>query len=456
MSPEPAGENVPEQQFDIPSWMPFRGLKTPSWLPRWFNLRAFLIWVLFFAGIYAGLIGWGYELDSPPSNEPMGEQVDPNEEYETAQIINSAIETSVQARARLIASQKNSGGDPPMGMALAGATAYRYTRDAHAKGHGCVLASFKVDDHVQPQFQYGVFREPGKEFQAIIRFSNGSPSIQSDSDRDPRGMAIKLRDVSPEIYGKKLLPGEDNDTTQDFVMMNNPVFFIRTLAEYAELNHKVTMVAPGILPISRAYFLESSFNPLHWHLRELRLALGATKSMPDSLVKERYWSASAFALGPKQFIKFSAIPCSDNKVMQVPGKGKDDPDYLRRELSMHSAEGKGCWDFAVQPQVLGKNMPVEDTTVEWSESDSPFTPLARIRIQQADNTSAEMYEQCENTAFNPWHSVADHRPAGVMNRVRKSLYAAMSRFRQDQNCKDRCDTKCNSQNWPDSACAGVK
>jgi len=32
----------------------------------------------------------------------------------------------------------------------------------------------------------------------------------------------------------------------------------------------------------------------------------------------------------------------------------------------------GCFELLVQPQVAGKNMPVEDPTVVWSEEDSPF------------------------------------------------------------------------------------
>ena len=63
-----------------------------------------------------------------------------------------------------------------------------------------------------------------------------------------------------------------------------------------------------------------------------------------------------------------------------------------------------------------------------------------------------MNEQCENTAFNPWHSLVDHKPVGVMNRVRKSLYMAMARFRQQKNCRDSCDAKCNTLNLPDNAC----
>jgi hypothetical protein len=127
-------------------------------------------------------------------------------------------------------------------------------------------------------------------------------------------------------------------------------------------------------------------------------------------------------------------------------------DYLRLELARQSAKGGGCFDFAVQLQVQGKNMPVEDTTVEWKESDSPFVPLARIVIKPGPNNTAAMNEQCENTSFNPWHTLMDHKPAGVMNRVRKSLYEAMARFRQQKNCSDNCDTRCNGLRLPDNAC----
>src|SRR5471030_2651040 len=38
-------------------------------------------------------------------------------------------------------------------------------RDAHAKGHGCVKAFFKVDNHLLPDAQkVGIFKEDGHEF----------------------------------------------------------------------------------------------------------------------------------------------------------------------------------------------------------------------------------------------------------------------------------------------------
>jgi hypothetical protein len=101
------------------------------------------------------------------------------------------------------------------------------------------------------------------------------------------------------------------------------------------------------------------------------------------------------------------------------------------------ASGTACFDFMVQLQVPGKNMPVEDTTVEWSENDSPFIPVARIEIlkQQFEANN----QLGENVSFNPWHSLPEHKPIGVMNRIRKAVYLGVSRYRRDMNGVALCE-----------------
>ena len=75
-------------------------------------------------------------------------------------------------------------------------------RDAHAKAHGCVQATFRVEDDLPPQLAQGVF-VPGKSYQAWIRFSNGaSDATQPDAKGDARGMAIKLLNIP----GEKICP----------------------------------------------------------------------------------------------------------------------------------------------------------------------------------------------------------------------------------------------------------
>jgi hypothetical protein len=414
------------------------------------RLRRLLLLLLgYIVLIVLAMAGWAYWRDRAPSNEPIDERVTRSEEFLTNQIIGAAIDSSTQARTKLIDEARTSATQPTSAATNPGFTPYHYTRDAHAKGHGCVRASFTVNKEVNTPYKFGIFADAGKQYNAFIRFSSGNPDTQADAEKDVRGMAIKLWDV----LGTKLMPTEEDGMTQDFVLMNNPIFFIRTLAEYAEMNrmlvegHVYWYFFPPLNILGRTL---PYANLMHAHLREMRLAAGAQKARPDSLVTSRFWSGSAYNLGPSQYAKYSAIPCKENK--PAGGVDKSNPDYLRLELAKQSEKGGACFDFAVQLQVQGKRMPVEDTTTEWKESDSPFVPLARIVIKPGQNNTEAMNEQCENTAFNPWHSLQDHKPVGVMNRVRKPLYMAMSRFRQQMNCRDSCDTKCNGLKLPDNAC----
>ena len=90
------------------------------------------------------------------------------------------------------------------------------------------------------------------------------------------------------------------------------------------------------------------------------------------------------------------------------------------------------FDFLVQFRVPGRPMPIEDATVEWRERDSPYRPVARITIprQAIDGPDREAF--CEAVAFNPWHSLAEHRPLGSFNRARREIYPALARFRSSR------------------------
>src|SRR5215813_12303201 len=99
-------------------------------------------------------------------------------------------------------------------------------RDAHAKDNGCVRAIFRVDSEIPADLRHGVFAAPGKEFNAWVRFSNSNSEVLSPRLPDSRGMAVKLMGVD----GPKLL--DDERETQDFVMANNPSFFVDDLLRY--------------------------------------------------------------------------------------------------------------------------------------------------------------------------------------------------------------------------------
>ena len=331
----------------------------------------------------------------------MGEVIPPDEGAYTAEIIASAIESVNYPPAK-----DRPAPHPP------------YRRDVHAKAHGCVQALVDVAKDLAPAFRQGVFAQPGKQYQAWIRFSNGNTWPQPDSEGDARGFALKLMGVP----GTKLLEPEATADTQDFVLINSPVFFIRNVEEYAKFTR---ILADG----SRLgyFFNQYSWNPLTWRVRDMILALKTLKSPPDSLLHTRFFSLSAYKFGPDMNVKVSAVPCTTQPVAKVDRK---DPNFLRAEMKAELANDEACFTLMVQPQVPGKNMPVEDPTVEWSERDSPFVAVAAITVRKQEFDTDRQNEFCENLSFSPWHTVEAHRPIGGLNRIRKAVYLEDARYRR--------------------------
>ncbi len=388
---------------------------------------------------------------------PMGEVVSPDETYLTAQIVASAL-SMVDASHQTMAS-KPLAGNPPGVTATTYPTATSanavqpYRRDVHAKTYGCVKATFRVLDNLDPKYRQGIFANPD-EYQAWIRYSSGSTLVQKDDVRDARGMAIKLMGV----HGRKLMEddGVPHAETQDFVMMNATQFFILNLPEYKVFTQYLGETSNygyflgGFTPDLPTKHWSRIFNLGGYHPRELMLAMKTLKPPPDSLLDTQFYSVSAYDLGTQSVVKYSAKPCGDARAADV---SRSQPNFLRDEMTAHLKDRDACFDFMVQTQVPGKNMPVEDNTVEWTEGDSPFVPVARIEIKR--QSFVENQETCENLSYNPWHSLLAHKPLGVMNRIRKPLYLEVARYRRSMNGAPLCEPR--DWNGPDeSSCETVE
>jgi hypothetical protein len=283
-------------------------------------------------------------------------------------------------------------------------------RDAHPKAHGCVKADFRVVDNIPPAFRAGVFAEP-RTYKAWIRFSNGSETPQSDSIGDGRGMAIKLMGVA-----------QSPSTTQDFVMVNNPAFFVRNASDYV-----VFQTASSPL---RFFF--PSLNPFRFRLHELFVARAITKRVVLNPLNSRYWSMTPYRLG-EIAIKYSARPAGAlSKYIRT-----DSPNFLHDNLARQLAEAGASFDFMVQPRSLPQSMPIEDPTVTWDEAAAPFVPIAAITIPPQKFDSLEQHEFCEKLSFTPYHCVDAHYPLGGINRVRSVVYEHVSRLRHELNAVPR-------------------
>src|SRR5262245_3173257 len=295
-------------------------------------------------------------------------------------------------------------------------------RDAHAKAHGCVKADFKVKADLPAELRRGVFAAPGS-FTAWIRFSNGHGKPQDDRIRDGRGMSIKLTGVD----GPKVLAQEAEAKTQDFVMISSPAFFIRNAGDY------VSFLRASKYQVPFVFFMT------HWH--ELRAANAIVEDKGGEVLEQRYFSMTPYLLG-ERYIKFSARPVDCGSGAALPPSAASPPggpDYLRDRMLAWMSSKDACFAFAVQPQTDPATMPVEDPTIVWDETKAPFIDVATIRIpkQRFDTDAQQSF--CENLSYTPWHALAEHRPVGGINRVRKVVYEGISVLRHKLNQAPRAE-----------------
>ena len=302
---------------------------------------------------------------------------------------------------------------------------YRTTyvaRGAHAKAHACLRAYFDVLQDIRSDYRYGIFSKPGSRYKTWVRFSNGHYDLKTSQDyeNDARGMALKLM----EINGQPLEQSDAGNATQDFLMANTPVFFVRNMPDYNSF-----VANPENL---KAFFFPD-WNPFNWRIKELFAGKRVLSPPPASVLDPTYYSITPYKLGPHN-IKFAARPCHQRNDAQPVIDEHSSADFLREQLQEELSGTAACFIFQVQVQRTDKGaMSLDDATEAWSEQDAPFIPLATITVPQQEFSDPEQAQFCENLSFAPWHALPEHRPLGQLNRLRRHAYPASSGYRHEQN-----------------------
>jgi hypothetical protein len=335
----------------------------------------------------------------PPIDPDPVETIDPDEPKIAARLV-ELIRTAVQKT-------YDDGG-------AAKRTAFR---DAHAKIVGLVRAVVRVRDDLPAELAHGVWR-PGATYKAWVRFSNGDSPPKSDGARDARGMAIKLCGL-PAGLGDRL-PGDGEQATQDFVLIDNPSFFIKDAREYvAFVERKV-----GGKNVIFGFIVTATW-PWRWRWRELCTMLSLLKDPPSHLA-QTYHSMTPYRLGP-HVVKLRARPLTE----WVP-RSDEQPDSLR--VAMQAQLEIGDARFALEVQRRTKDtLLVEDARQVWPEADAPFEPVAELAIPPQSFTSDAQLAFGDRLSFSPWHGLLAHRPLGSLNRMRRMVYPASSSLRHQLN-----------------------
>jgi hypothetical protein len=283
-------------------------------------------------------------------------------------------------------------------------------RAVFLKPHGVAHGTFAIDAGLPPDLAVGVLRR--ESFPCWVRFA--SDTLPRAPDRGTTlGLAIKLLGVP----GAKLLPGEESAETQDFLLQFVDRFFVPNALEMCKFTFA------GVVEHDYDSYIDS-------HPTTAAVLKEMARVVPH-VFATAYWSGLPYAFGPDVFVKYK-MTVDAPRVADV-GVPTDDPNYLRNRLRARLLAGDVRLGFHVQRRTSPDTMPLDDATVAWSEQASEPVRVATVVLpaQDVDAPGQEAYG--ENLAFNPWHSLPEHRPVGSLNEARKDVYGAAADLRRRYN-----------------------
>lgn len=299
-------------------------------------------------------------------------------------------------------------------------------RAVHAKSHGLLKAEVTVLPDLREELRQGLFAKPAS-YGAVMRFSTEPGDILSDHISTPRGLALKVIGVEGEM-----LPSHAGQVTQDFLFNNASTFLahaddflkaIRLRAKHADDSEALKQIVS-----SAAQTAEEALELVG----QKSAFLTGFGHPPTHPLGETYHTAAPLRFGD-YFGKMHLAPLSDS-LMALRGQHVDHPhswNCVKDSIVAFFQKETAVWELRVQLCTDLTKMPVEDASVEWDECLSPSLTVARITAQSQNAYSdARRVWVDEQLSFNPWHSLASHRPLGNIMRARFKSYQASGHFRR--------------------------
>jgi hypothetical protein len=291
-----------------------------------------------------------------------------------------------------------------------------FERGGNTKTQGIVRGEFIVHDNLPPQFRHGIYAEP-RTYRAWVRFSGPGPYITPDID-DPGFMSISIKLMG--VPGPKLM--DEEKFTLDLFGVSTPTFVTPDTKANAQLQMESVKNAQIF------YFL--NFHRPHVADLIMQSLFIKTQTSP---FEAPYFSCVPYLLGETQAMQYSVWPKSKKRshIPRLPFRPPD--DYLRQAMIAALTAGDVEFDFRLQLQTDPYLMPIENNAVLWPEKLSPRVSVATLRLPRQQFDSPAQMEFAKQLSYNPWHTIAEHRPLGNQSRARRRMYYTLSKLRHEMN-----------------------
>ena len=292
----------------------------------------------------------------------------------------------------------------------------KFERGGNTKTHGIVRGEFIVHDNLPAQLRHGIYSEP-RTYPAWVRFSGPGPYITPDID-DVGFMSISIKLMG--VPGPKLM--EEEKFTQDMLAVCTPTFVTPDTIANAQLQIE------SVKNATIFYFV----NFHRSHILDLVMQSLWTKTQSSPL-EAPYFSCVPYLLGEGQAMQYSVWPRSTHRtpIPRLPLRPPD--DYLRQAMVASLAQADVELDIRLQLQTDPHLMPLENNSVLWPEKLSPRVSAATLRLPRQKFDSPAQLDFARRLSYNPWHSIAEHRPLGNQSRARRRMYDTLSKLRHRMN-----------------------
>lgn len=265
-------------------------------------------------------------------------------------------------------------------------------RVVHAKGAGA-YGTFRVTGDITAYSKAKVFSEVGKETSLMIRFSTvGGEKGSADSERDPRGFAVKFY---------------TEEGNWDLVGNNTPIFFIRDPLKFGDFIHTQKREPHTNLKSPTMMWDFWSLSPESLHQVTI---LFSDRGTPFGYRHMNGYGSHTYSLinaeGKRHWVKFhfktkQGIRCFHREeAIEMAGR---DSDFATRDLfdSIDRAEFP-AWRLCVQ--VMSEEQASEfrynpfDLTKVWPHGEYP---LIEVGVVELNRNPDNYYAQIEQSAFCP-------------------------------------------------------